>query len=103
NSEDRIRKTLTQDDPMLYSDVDWFNEIFNRFGNNRKANLSIRGGAPRMNYYVSAGYYDEKGLFKTDGLSQYNSEIAFKRYNFTSAFTVHASKTTTVELGGKGW
>lgn len=102
-SEDRIRKTLSQEDPMLYPDVDWFKEIFNRFGNNRKANLSIRGGAPRMNYYVSAGYYDEKGLFKTDGLSQYNSEIAFKRYNFTSALTVHATKTTTVDLGIKGW
>ena len=102
-SEELIRKTLTQEDPMLYPDVDWFQEIFNRFGNNRKANLSIRGGATRMNYYVSAGYYDEKGLFKTDGLSQYNSEIAYKRYNFTSALTVHATKTTTVDLGIKGW
>ena len=98
-----IHKTYTQEDPYLYPNVDWFKEIFNKFGKNRKANLSIRGGNEKSNFYVSAAYYDETGLFKADGLQQYNSSIKFTRFNFSSALSIKATKSTTVDLGIKGW
>ena len=102
-SEEQIRKTYTQEDPYLYPNVNWFKEIFNDFGRNRKANLTIRGGNEKSNFYVSAGYYDETGLFKVDALQQYNSTIKFTRFNFSSALTLRATKTTTLDLGIKGW
>jgi TonB-linked SusC/RagA family outer membrane protein len=102
-SADLIRKTFNQEDPYLYPNVNWFDEIFNDFGHNRKANLSIRGGNEKSSYYVSAGYYDETGLFKVDGLQQYNSAIKFSRVNFSSALTLKATKSTTIDLGIKGW
>jgi len=102
-SQDLINKTYTQVDPYLYPNVNWFDEIFNDFGHNRKANVSIRGGGEKSTFYVSAGYYDETGLFKVDGLSQYNSSIKFSRVNFSSALTLKATKTTTIDLGIKGW
>lgn len=102
-SEEAIRKTYTQEDPYLYPNVNWFKEIFNDFGKNRKANLTLRGGNEKSSFYVSAGYYDETGLFKVDGLQQYNSTIKFTRFNFSSALTLKATKTTTLDLGIKGW
>jgi len=102
-SDSAIHKTYTQEDPYLYPNVNWFKEIFNKFGRNRKANLSMRGGNEKSSFYVSAGYYDETGLFKTDGLQKYNTSIKFTRYNFSSALTIKATKTTTVDLGIKGW
>lgn len=102
-SEEQIRKTYTQEDPYLYPNVNWFKEIFNDFGHNRKANLTIRGGNEKSSFYVSAGYYDETGLFKVDALQQYNSTIKFTRFNFSSALTLKATKTTTLDLGIKGW
>jgi TonB-linked SusC/RagA family outer membrane protein len=102
-SEEAIRKTYTQEDKYLYPNVNWFDEIFNDFGHNRKANLSIRGGNEKSNFYVSAGYYDETGLFKVDALQKYNSTIKFNRFNFSSALSLKATKTTTVDLGIKGW
>lgn len=102
-SEEQIRKTHTQEDPYLYPNVNWFKEIFNDFGKNRKANLSIRGGNEKSNFYVSAGYYDETGLFKVDGLQKYNSTIKYTRFNFSSALTLKATRTTTLDLGIKGW
>ena len=102
-SETAIRKTHDQSDPYLYPNVNWFHEIFNQFGHNQKANLSIRGGNEKSSFYVSAAYYDETGLFKADGLQQYNSSTKFSRVNFSSAVTIKASKTTTVDLGIKGW
>lgn len=102
-SEELIRKTYTQEDPYLYPNVNWFNEIFNKTGHNRKANVSIRGGNEKSNYYVSGGYYDETGLFKVDGLQQYNSAIKFTRYNFSTAVSLKATKSTTVDVSLKGW
>lgn len=102
-SEEIINKTYTQEDPLLYPNVNWFDEIFNKFGNNRKANLNITGGSDKATYYVSAGFYDETGLFKTDDLQKYNSEISFKRYNFTSSLSMKATKTTDINLNIKGW
>jgi TonB-linked SusC/RagA family outer membrane protein len=102
-SDEAIRKTYTQEDPYLYPNVNWFNEIFKKFGKNRKANLSISGGSEKANFYVSAAYYDETGLFKVDGLQKYNSAIKFTRFNFSSALTLKATKTTTLDLGIKGW
>jgi TonB-linked SusC/RagA family outer membrane protein len=102
-SEDIIHKTYTQEDPYLYPNVNWFKEIFKDFGKNRKGNLSIRGGNEKSNFYVSAGYYDETGLFQTDGLQKYNTSIKFTRYNFSSALSIKATRSTTVDLGIKGW
>lgn len=102
-SEEVIRKTHTGEDPYLYPNVDWFKEIFNNFGSNRKANLNISGGSDKATYYVSAGYYDEKGLFKADKLQKYNSQISFTRYNFTSSLNLKATSTTFIDLNIKGW
>lgn len=102
-SEDMIAKTRSQEDPFLYPNVNWFDEIFNKFGHNRKANLSVRGGGEKATFYVSAGYYDETGLFTTNGLQQYNSSIKFSRVNFSSALSIKATKSTTIDLGIKGW
>ncbi|WP_270089068.1 TonB-dependent receptor [Sphingobacterium sp. SYP-B4668] len=102
-TEEAIRKTYTQEDPYLFPNVNWMNEIFNDFGKNRKANLNIRGGSDKMQYYVSAGLYGETGLFKTDDLQKYNAKISFDRYNFSSSLNIKATKTTDIDLGVKGY
>lgn len=102
-SPDAIKKTMDQSDPYLYPNINWFDQIFSDFGSNEKANVNINGGSENATFNVSAGFYNEKGLFKTDGLKEYNSEISFKRYNFLSALDIKATKTTTVSLGIKGF
>jgi len=102
-SDDIIKKTASQEDPYLYPNVNWLDELFNKFGHNRKANLSVRGGNEKSTFYVSAGYYDETGLFKVDGLQKYNSTIKFSKINISSAVSIKATRSTTVDLNIKGW
>jgi TonB-linked SusC/RagA family outer membrane protein len=97
-----IEKTFSQEDPYMYPNVDWYDAIFNKFSSNRNANLNISGGNERATYYVSAGYYSEAGILKTDALSKYNSKLNYDRYNFTSNLTINASQTTKLELGIQG-
>jgi TonB-linked SusC/RagA family outer membrane protein len=76
-SQDRINKTASGADPDLYPSVDWFKVLFNKSGQNRRARVNANGGSESAQYYLSVGYYDEKGLLKTDQLANYNSAIKY--------------------------
>lgn len=102
-SAERIQKTIDGSDPDLYPNVNWFKELFNKNGQNRRARVNANGGSTNAQYYLSLGYYDELGLFKTDDLANYNSSLKFTRYNFTSNLTLNVTKTTKVEFGASGW
>lgn len=102
-SEEKIQNTAKGIDPDLNPNVDWFNEMFNDFGQNRRANLNMNGGTERAKYYLSVGYFDEMGLYKTDELAQYNSKIKFTRFNFTSNLSLTLFKNTKVDFGAMGY
>src|SRR5690606_23784242 len=102
-SEEQIQKHITGEDPDLYPNVNWFDEIFNKYGSNRSANLNVRGGSEFANYYISAGYFSETGMFKTDNIQSYNSSLKLDRFNFLTNVDVNVTNTTKVELGISGF
>lgn len=102
-SQERIDATRNGTDPDLAPNVDWFDVIFNKHGNNRRVRVNANGGSEKAQYYLSVGYYDETGMFKTDQLAQYNSAIRFTRYNFTSNLTLNLTKSTRADFGASGW
>lgn len=100
---ERIAATRAQSDPDLYPDVNWMDVILNRRGQNRRARVNANGGSDKAQYYLSVGYYDETGMFKTDELAKYNSTMKFSRFNFTSNLTLNVTRTTKVDFGVSGW
>jgi len=102
-TEEQIQKTLSGEDPDLYPNVNWFKTLFNESGENRRARVNASGGAEKAQYYLSVGYYDESGMYKTDELAKYNAQIKFTRYNFTSNLNLQVSKTTKIDFGASGW
>lgn len=89
--------------PYLYPAVDWADEIFNKFGNSRRVNLSVRGGVPNATYYVSLTYYSERGLTRTARMENYNANMRFDRYNYTANLNLRPTETTTIDLGFSGY
>lgn len=102
-SQDYINNTANGTDPYLYPNVDWMDAVFNTYGHNRRVNLNASGGVENAQYYVSLGYYNETGFLKTDGLEQYNSDLKYTRYNFTSNLNLKLTKTTKLDLGIQGY
>jgi len=102
-SQEIINRTASGEDPFVYPDVNWLEEVFEDYGQNRNANLNVSGGSPQARYYVSLGYYDETGLFNTDAIAQYNATTRFTRYNVTSNVTLDLTKSTKVDLGIQGY
>ena len=102
-SQEYIDNTAAGTNPLLYPNVDWIDEVFEDYGRNRQALVNVNGGSQDAQYYISLGYYDETGLFVTDGLESYDSGTRFKRYNFTSNLTVDVTKTTKINVGIQGY
>lgn len=106
-SEDVIQKTYTGEDPMLYPNVKWMDEIFQKFGNTQRVNINVNGGSEFAQYYVSVGYLDETGMYKITPTSNstrvHDGSVRYNRYNFTSNLTMQVTRTTEVRLGLKGY
>lgn len=102
-SQQYIQNTANNVDPLLYPNVNWFDAVFNKYSSNRRFNVNASGGVPSARYYVSASYYDEAGLLKTDDLQKYNASIDYGRYNFTSNLNLEVTSTTKIDLGVSGF
>ena len=102
-SDDEIQWTADGTDPYMYPNVDWFDEIFKDFGRNRSANANISGGSESAIYYIGLGYYDEEGLYKNEGVQNYNADTYYRRYNVTSNITLKPTFTTEIKLGVQGY
>lgn len=102
-SDQRIQNTMNGIDPDLNPNVNWFDELFNKFGQNRRARVNASGGSESAKYYLSIGYYDETGLTKVEELAQYNASLKYRRYNFTANLNLDVTKTTRVDFGASGW
>lgn len=105
-SEEDIQKHASGEDPDLYPNVNWFDQVFRKFGTNSRANVNIRGGSEVASYYISAGYYTESGMFKKSTMlanDNHQSTINYNRYNFNSNVDVNLTKTTKVSLGVNGF
>jgi len=102
-SQDYIDSTVAGHDPYLYPNVDWMNAVFKKRGSNRKVSLNVNGGSQAAVYYVSLGYYDENGFFRSDPAQPYHSGIGYSRFNFTSNLNLRVTSSTALELGLQGY
>jgi len=101
--QDYIDSTAAGKDPYLYPNVDWMNAVFKKRGSNRKVSMNVNGGSQAATYYVSLGYYDENGFFRSDPAQPYHSGIGYSRFNFTSNLNLRVTSSTALELGLQGY
>lgn len=101
-TDEVISKTASGADPYVYPNVDWLGSLFNDFGHNRTFTTNLSGGVNTARYFVSLGYYDERGLFKTDDSQNYDAAQKYSRYNITTNLDWDLTPTTKLDLGIKG-
>lgn len=102
-TEDVIAKHESGIDPDLYPNVNWYDVLFNDFGQNDRVTLNVNGGSESAAYYLSAGYYGETGLFKTENIDSYNAQLKLNRFNFTSNLNLKITQKTKLDFGLNGY
>ena len=96
-SEQKILATGRGDNPMIYPNVNWYDELFNKSTYNTKSRMDVSGGNKVSRYFVSIGWENENGLLKVDNRNNFNNNIAINRFNLRSNAIFNLTSTTTVD------
>lgn len=100
-SDQAIQAFKTGKYPLIYPNTDWLDQVMKPMAFMTRNSISISGGTDKVLYYVSGGYTNQQGLFKTFGLKD-NLNPSFQKYNFRSNLDIDITPTTRISLTGYG-
>jgi len=87
-------------DPDLHPNVNWRDIILKDNTWNQQYHIGISGGAQVARYYMSLGVLNKDALFKQDqGINKYDTNVAYKQYNFRANVDVNLTKNSILTLG----
>lgn len=75
--------------------TDWYSPVVRKSAPQVQHNLSVTGGNENTNYFLSAGYTGQDGIFQSGDLN-------YKRYNVRSNISSRIGKNLTVNLNLSG-
>jgi TonB-linked SusC/RagA family outer membrane protein len=90
-------------DNDMYPDVNWQDEIMNRWGVQQTYYLSGQGGTDIAKYFISLSMSDENAAYKMDENSPYRSGVGYNTYGFRSNLDIKLTSTTNVYFGADGY
>lgn len=88
-SEQELQKFKDGSDPDHYPNTDWVKEVLASSVWQSSYNVSASGGSKSTQYFLSAGYAKNNGLFPVEG---------YKRYNLRSNITTEIGKNLKLQL-----
>lgn len=97
----KIRATEQGLNPLVYPNVDWYNEMFNKNAFAQRFNFNIRGGKKAVTYFMSASVKHDAGNLKSlsKDYFSYDNNINVMRYDFVNNLSIKATNTTKISLG----
>lgn len=99
---DVLEAFRTHSNPVVYPDMDWLDYLLKPAALQSQHNVNVSGGTDRLKYFVSIGYLNQQGLFRTYESDKRNN-FNYNRYNYRANIDVDVTKTTeiSVNLGGR--
>lgn len=102
-SREAIEAYRTGSDPIMYPNVNWKDEMFNKVFLQSKNNINISGGGKNVRYFVSLGYLYQNGILKQTEYLDYNNNYRYDRYNYRANVDFDLTKSTTLKIGIGGY
>lgn len=94
----------TGQNPLLYPNVDWWDEALKDYGVTNNFNTSFWGGGKSINYFASINYQNERGLIdNTDLDPRYDSQLKYDRLNFRANLDIEITKSTQFAVDASGY
>lgn len=97
-SDELIAHYRNNDDPDLYPNTNWIDELLRKNTFTHRYTLNVRGGTEKAKYFVSGAYFNESGLFKNRPNGVYDTNIGIDRFNLRSNIDMEVSNTTSVSV-----
>ena len=104
-SQYQLDRYKAQDQPYLYPNVDWYEEVFKKGSLQANTNVDISGGTESVKYFISAGAFTQNGNLQnfSDPRNQgVDNNYFYHRYNFRSNLDIQATNTLKLRLDVSG-
>jgi len=85
-SQEQIQHYIDQDDPILYPNTNWFDEIIKPVSAQHKYGVSLNGGGERVAYFVQFNGQYQDGIYK-------KSATNYNQYNVRSNIDLNVTKS----------
>lgn len=101
-SDEQLETFRNHSNPLMYPDINWIDYCMNKAALQSQHNVNISGGTSNMRYFVSAGFFNQKGMFKQLGATN-DFNFNYDRYNYRANLDFDVTKTTllSVNIGGR--
>lgn len=93
-TQTKIDATARGDNPLLYPNNNWIDQLIKDYSLNSRYNLNISGGGSKASYYIAGTYNIDNGVLKVDNLNNFNSNIKLKNYSVRSNVNIQLTNTT---------
>jgi len=93
-TEEQIAGTIRGGNANIYPATDWYNTLFRDYANTTRANLNVRGGGPKVRYYVAGSFNQDNGLLKVEKTNNFTNGIDLKRISLRSNINIDLHKNT---------
>ncbi|KYP14558.1 TonB-dependent receptor [Flavihumibacter sp. CACIAM 22H1] len=90
-SAEEIQLFRNGSDPLNYPNTDWAKTTLQKSALQSQTNIGLSGGTENLQYYVSAGYLNQDGIYK-------NGATNYKQYSFRSNIDAAITKQFKVGL-----
>ncbi|MFV0593420.1 MAG: TonB-dependent receptor [Draconibacterium sp.] len=100
--EQKIQSTADNVNPMIYPNIDWYDELFEKSTINKKANFNVSGGGKVATYYVAGSMENETGLLKVDEKNNFNNNIDINRVQLRNNVVIKITPTTRLDTRLQG-
>ncbi len=90
----KIRSTIAGEDPYLFPDNDWIDQLIRPYTVNQSYNLNISGGTEKGRYYIAGTYNRDNGNLKVDPINDFNNNIKLQNYSIRSNIDVDLTENT---------
>ncbi|AWW33312.1 SusC/RagA family TonB-linked outer membrane protein [Echinicola strongylocentroti] len=93
-TEEQIAGTERGGNHNIYPATDWYETLFKDYASTTRVNLNVRGGGPKVRYYVAGSFNKDNGLIKSDQANNFTNGIDLKRYLLRSNVNIDLHKNT---------
>lgn len=92
-SDEAIEAMRTGSDPLNYSDTDWRKLVCREWTPQRKYNVRVSGGNKVNQYYISGGYIDQEGIYRSGNNWMNRSTFRLADKVFLEEIGLHVNAT----------
>jgi len=95
-SESELQMFRNGNDPYVYPNVNWKDEVFKNTADETRAFISMYGGSDKVEYYTQLDYTDAQGLYKYPDQGDWNSQLKYSKANIRANVDFQVTSTTRV-------